>query len=231
MLDTRLRPDRMPDDRPARRTASVEIVAVTPAGMSALRNLFQFYEYDFSEIEAAWCCCGWPLSSARQRPVRSGVVIQADGHLAGFALVNRQTSHVIDGEAVWWMEEFFIMRGYRRTSLGRQAAQLVIERHPGTWEVTQTPNNHAALAFWHNVLAAYGYEEFEFDDPKMGRRPLQRFSIPEPRTLEPFSSSSRAPGSTRPSRRSDCRTGSAASTFRTRPRCTSSPSRSRPARF
>jgi predicted acetyltransferase len=76
------------------------------------------------------------------------------------------------------MEEFFILRGYRRISLGRRAAQLVIERHPGTWEVTETPNNHAATAFWRNVLAAYGYEEFQFDDPKWGRRPLQRFSVP-----------------------------------------------------
>jgi hypothetical protein len=33
-------------------SASIEIVAVTPARMSALHNLFQFDEYDFSEIEA-----------------------------------------------------------------------------------------------------------------------------------------------------------------------------------
>ena len=115
--------------------------------------------------------------------------IQADGHLAGFALVSRRASRVIDGESVWWMEEFFIMRGYRRTSVGRRAAHLVIERHPGTWEVTETPNNHAATTFWRTVLAGYAYKELEFDNPKWGRRPLQRFSVPDSagaaRTLNP----------------------------------------------
>ena len=44
---------RMSDDGVARRAPTrVEIVAVPSTQISTLRNLFQFYEYDFSEI--AW---------------------------------------------------------------------------------------------------------------------------------------------------------------------------------
>jgi predicted acetyltransferase len=123
--------------------------------MSALRDLFQFYEYDFGEIEASGVAADGRFHQLDNARFDHGYFIQADGHLAGFALVSRQASRVIDGEAVWCMEEFFVMRGHRRTSLGRRAAQLVIERHPGTWEVTETPNNHIATAFWRSVLAAY----------------------------------------------------------------------------
>jgi predicted acetyltransferase len=155
----------------------IEIVAVLPAEMSVLRNLFQFYEYDFSAIEAARVGDDGRFHHLERASFEHSYFIKAKGSLAGFALVNRHASCVIDGEVVWWMEEFFIMRRYRRASLGRQAAHAVIERHPGTWELTETPNNHAATAFWRTVLTAYAYEEFEFEDPKWGRRPLQRFSI------------------------------------------------------
>ena len=33
-----------------------------------------------------------------------------------------------------------------------------------------------AIAFWRRVLTTYAYEEAAFDDPKWGRRPLQRFT-------------------------------------------------------
>jgi predicted acetyltransferase len=157
--------------------ALVEIVAVSSTEISTLHNLFQFYEYDFSEIETASVAGDGRFHQLDHAEFEHAYFIQADRDLAGFALVNRRPSSVVDGETVWWMEEFFIMRGHRRGALGRRAAHLVIERHSGTWEVTQTPNNSAAIAFWREVLTIYAYEEVEYDDPKWGRRRLQRFSI------------------------------------------------------
>jgi predicted acetyltransferase len=154
----------------------VEVVAVSPSEMSTLRNLFQFYEYDFSEIEGARVGDDGRFHQLERAGFEQAYFFKVDRALAGFALVSRKTSRLTDGEMVWWMDEFFVMRHYRRTSLGRRAAQAVIERHPGTWELTQTPNNHAAIAFWRAVLAAYAYDEVEIDDPKWGPRPLQRFS-------------------------------------------------------
>jgi predicted acetyltransferase len=156
--------------------APVEIVTVLSTEISTLRNLFQFYVYDFSEIEGARVAEDGCFHHLDNVAFEQAYFIQANGDLAGFALVNRKASRVVAGDVVWWMEEFFVMRRYRRASLGRQAARLVIDRHPGTWEVTETPNNTAAIAFWRKVLAAYAYEEIEYIDPKWGPRPLQRFS-------------------------------------------------------
>jgi predicted acetyltransferase len=157
--------------------ALAEVVAVSSNELGALRNLFQFYEYDFSEIEGARVGDDGRFHQLEKAEFEQAYLFRVDRSLAGFALVNRKASRVMDGEIVWWMEEFFVMRHYRRASLGRRAAQTVIERHPGTWELTQTPNNHAAIAFWRAVLAGYAYDEIEIADPKWGRRPLQRFSI------------------------------------------------------
>ena len=157
--------------------ALVEVAAVSPNEMRTLRNLFQFYEYDFSEIEAAGVGDDGRFHQLEKAEFEHAYFFKVDRSLAGFALVNRKASRVMHGEMVWWMEEFFVMRRYRRASLGRRAAQTVIERHPGTWELTQTPNNHAAIGFWRTVLAADAYDEVEIEDPKWGPRPLQRFSV------------------------------------------------------
>jgi predicted acetyltransferase len=159
----------------SRSPATVDIVVVSPSEMSTLRNLFQLYEYDFSAIETARVGEDGRFHQLDNAAFDQAYFVRADGDLAGFALVNRKPSKVVDGESVWWMEEFFILRRYRRASVGQQAALLVIGQHPGTWEVTETPNNGAAIAFWRRALAPYSYDEVQFDDPKWGPRPLQRF--------------------------------------------------------
>jgi predicted acetyltransferase len=159
-----------------RNAAVVEIVEVEPSQASTLRNLFQFYQYDFSEIEGARVGADGRFHHLEDVEFQYGYFIRVDRDLAGFALVNRKASRLVEGEKVWWMEEFFVMRHHRRAGVGRRAAYLVIERHPGMWELTETPNNGSAIAFWRGVLARYAYEDVEYDDPKWGRRPLQRFS-------------------------------------------------------
>ena len=157
-----------------RSDAAIDVVAVPPTEVSTLRNLFQFYEYDFSGIERISVGPDGRFHHLDHVDFEHAYFIKIDGDLGGFALVTRKPSRVAEGEAVWWMEEFFIMRGYRRASFGRRAAHQVIAQHRGTWEVTETPNNSVAIAFWRSVCAAYQYEEVEFTDPKWGRRPLQR---------------------------------------------------------
>ena len=76
------------------------------------------------------------------------------------------------------MEEFFVLRRFRRSSVGLTVARLVIARYPGTWEVTQTPHNVGATAFWRRALAPFAFEDLEHQDPKWGPRPLQRFATP-----------------------------------------------------
>lgn len=157
-------------------TTVVEIIEVHAPQMTTLRNLFQFYEYDFSEIEPASVGDDGRFHQLDEVTFDHGYLIRVNNAFAGFALVNRQTSRLNPSETVWWMKEFFVMRQFRRSGTGRQAAHLVIAKHPGTWEVTQTPKNGVATAFWRKALTVYSYNDMEIDDTKWGRRPLQRFS-------------------------------------------------------
>ena len=111
--------------------AHIEIVEVLPTDTTTLRNLFQLYQYDFSEIEGGKVADDGRFHHLDNAKFDHGYFIRTDGDLAGFALVDRKTSRIVAGEAVWWMGEFFVMRRFRRASIGQRAAQLVIERHPG----------------------------------------------------------------------------------------------------
>lgn len=159
----------------------VQIADVAASELEVLRQLFQLYEYDFSEIDdGARVADDGRFHHLDHLEFAHAYFIRVDGALAGFALVNRQSSHVNPDDLVWSMEEFFVMRPFRRRSVGRRAAELVIGLHPGTWEVTETPDNGAAIAFWRTVLAPYDYEEVSYDDPRRGPRPLQRFTAEGP---------------------------------------------------
>jgi predicted acetyltransferase len=154
----------------------ITVEPILPTDRPTLRNLCQFYEYDFSEIQPMAVGADGRYHQLDDVAFGHGYFIRVDDALAGFALVNRQRSKLGDYD-VWWMEEFFVLRAQRRAGVGLTAARLVFERHPGEWEVTQTPSNRQAVAFWRHVLAAYGFADAEYQDPRWGPRSLQRFSI------------------------------------------------------
>lgn len=52
----------------------------------------------------------------------------------------------------FWMEQFFVLRRYRKAGHGLALARHVFEHHPGTWEVGQMPGNTAARQFWRRVV-------------------------------------------------------------------------------
>jgi predicted acetyltransferase len=74
-------------------------------------------------------------------------------------------------EGVNDMSEFFVMRKYRRSGVGREAARRVFAMFPGIWQLRQVHGNDAATAFWRAVVPS-GYEEAAVEE---GR--FQRFTI------------------------------------------------------
>lgn len=50
------------------------------------------------------------------------------------------------------LAEFFILRKYRRNGVGRRAANELLVRLPGTWELAVTDYNKPALGFWRRVV-------------------------------------------------------------------------------
>jgi predicted acetyltransferase len=146
----------------------LEVVRASLSDKAVLRRLVQLYHYDFSEWngddvdehgEFAHRYLDHYWTDQDSHPF----LIRQAGQWAGFALV--RTEGVND------MSEFFVMRKYRRSRVGRDAARLVFALFPGAWHVRQLHGNDAATAFWRAVVPN-GYEETV---TKEG--PVQRFTI------------------------------------------------------
>ena len=68
---------------------------------------------------------------------------------AGFALV---APAVVTRSEGCWMEQFFVLKRFRRAGVGFELARHVFFDHPGPWEVGQMPANLAAQVFWRKVI-------------------------------------------------------------------------------
>ena len=135
-----------------------------------IEGLFQFYIHDFSELFPD-ATVGWEFDATGRfgpyehmasywRDVdRRPYLIEADGRAAGFALVN---AHSHRGEPIdHAMAEFFVVRQFRRSGVGHQAARAIFTANPGRWELAIAAPNAAARAFWPKaVLGTPGVREF-----------------------------------------------------------------------
>lgn len=142
--------------------ADVTLEAAARDQRGTFENLFQLYTHDFSEY---WAGRAYGelnedglfgayehLDAYWSEPRHTPLLIRADGHLAGFALVN-DVAH--SGLATdFSMAEFFIARKHRRTGVGQAAATAVIAARPGQWDIAVIRRNTGAQAFWHRVAAS-----------------------------------------------------------------------------
>lgn len=158
----------MVGDEPRDGARTVQVEPVSFADKQVLRNLVEFYVYDYSDY------MGWDvdehgvfgyryLDHYWTEPERHPFFIRVDGRLAGFALVRSGAPHD--------MAEFFVMRKYRRGGVGTDAARIVFARFPGAWEVRQMQENVAATVFWRLAIPV------RFDEEVRDGRPVQLFTI------------------------------------------------------
>ncbi|MDA1192100.1 MAG: GNAT family N-acetyltransferase [Candidatus Poribacteria bacterium] len=141
---------------------NVKLRAALRMEMDAFDRIVQFYQYDFSEIEDGdvekdgrfhYIDVSRYWTGTDFRPY----FILVNDQIAGFAVVREESK----SPPKWWMEEFFVMRKYRRYGTGRHAAMCLFDMFPGEWEVWQSPNNKVARAFWRSVIGAYTNKNFE----------------------------------------------------------------------
>ena len=132
-------------------------------------NLFQLYTHDFSEHwtdradgeldedglfgDYAYLDAYW------SEPRRTPLLIRADGHLAGFALVNDFAHSGLATD--YSIAEFFVVRKHRRAGVGHAAATAIIAARPGQWEIAVIRRNAGAQAFWRRVAAAVASGDVE----------------------------------------------------------------------
>jgi predicted acetyltransferase len=159
----------------------IQVTSAGPEGRTPLLALFELYVYDFSEM------LGFDVDEQGRFPRpdldlywsdrrRSAFLIRADGKLAGFALV-QEGSRISGDAAVRDMDQFFVMRKYRRHRVGETAAAWVFDKLRGAWEVREKAENLAGIKFWRQIIARYTKGEFKevvYDDERW-RGPVQSF--------------------------------------------------------
>ena len=133
-------------------------VAITPATddqKPLIANLVQLYLYDMTESMP------FPVGPDGRfaydffnRFWRFPYLIHADQEIAGFAFVIDECP-LTGRTPCWFMAEFFVLRAYRRRSVGQGALAAMLQRHPGEWHIGVPQANRPAQQFWSRALAAY----------------------------------------------------------------------------
>ena len=131
-----------PDTRPA-----------TLQDRLALLRMLELYQHDLSDIWDQELDAHGEYGYALDRYWQGGpchpFVATAGGHYAGFALVD---GAVKVGRLGHWMDQFFVLKKYRRAGVGQAMALQVFAALPGPWEVGQMLGNLAAQSFWRRVI-------------------------------------------------------------------------------
>jgi predicted acetyltransferase len=135
---------------------NLEIRRATAGDRLPIYRMLELYQYDLSDIwpqELDACGeYGYALDRYWQGAHCHAFVALVDEHYAGFALVD---GAVKVGSSGRWMDQFFVLKKYRRAGLGKAVAMRVFADLPGHWEVGQMPDNVSAQAFWRRVVDEY----------------------------------------------------------------------------
>jgi len=138
----------------------VALEVATPQDAGVLANLAELYVHDLSEVfaldvgrDGRFGYAKLPLYWSEPEH-RFPFLFYCGGKLAGFALVTRGSPASEDPEA-FDVAEFFVVRRYRRSGVGRRAALLLWNRFPVHWTVRVSEGNHGGCKFWGDVIAEY----------------------------------------------------------------------------
>ena len=160
--------------------------------LQIVHNMFTAYFYDLSQFDdnlvintyglPTWAPSGLPGPRDHDECWRmnwwirdrcEAYVIHAEEAPAGFLHILRDKRHLVEGVDQELMD-FYTAPKFRRQGIGRLAARLAFDMHPGTWQVCELERNIPAKQFWHAVIEEY--TAGRFDDMENGTQ--QKFSIP-----------------------------------------------------
>jgi aminoglycoside 6'-N-acetyltransferase I len=148
------------DSRGPEGEMDVEVLRAGPADRATVENLYPLYLHDLSEFSDALEVDGCGRFSAPgdldawwEREALFPHLIRAGGKVAGFGLVCTRP-HVSPGRD-YRMNDFFVLRQWRRAGIGRRAAVALFNAFPGKWEVGWIPANRPAGAFWRSLVAEH----------------------------------------------------------------------------
>ncbi|WP_020060105.1 GNAT family N-acetyltransferase [Bacillus sp. 123MFChir2] len=141
---------------------NLEIEKVKLEDKTVLKNLTELYKYDFSEFDPEdvnehglyeYMYVDHYFTEEGRFPF----FIKVNGKYAGFALIREVEEN---GRTYYSMSEFFVMKKYRKSGVGRHAALQLFSKFHGEWEVAEMEENVPAQAFWRKVISLYTNNEY-----------------------------------------------------------------------
>jgi len=141
---------------------TISLIAATITDYPLIQNMARFYVYDFSRtcgfISSKWTLpedglyeC-FDLKKYIDDPDRHAFLINVDGEIAGFALVDQV---VQSAESTWNMGEFFILAKFQGKGIGQKVAHQIWDLFGGAWEVSVIPENKPAYHFWQKTIRGF----------------------------------------------------------------------------
>jgi predicted acetyltransferase len=138
----------------------VVLEVATAYDAPVLSNLMELYAHDMSEVfalelgpDGRFGYEKLPLYWSEPEH-RFPFLLRYGSRLAGFALITRGSPASDDPED-FDVAEFFVVRRYRRSGVGRRAAFLLWDRFPVRWIVRVSEGNHGGCHFWGGIIAEY----------------------------------------------------------------------------
>ena len=135
---------------------NISLHKVTENEKGIFNNLFQFFAYDFSELNKMNINDDGLYQSLQDvgdyytKSNYSSYFIKVDGKLAGLAVLK-----FINDENINYLRHFFIMRKYRRLKVGEMTVNMLVDMFRGKWRVSQFDFNEPAICFWRKVIERY----------------------------------------------------------------------------
>jgi predicted acetyltransferase len=133
----------------------VELLKIAATDRPTVEHLFQCYLHDMSEFT------GWSISDDGWFTYPPDLLfphwedvdhhpyfIVKEGEIAGFSLVRRSP----ESDHIWDMGQFFVLRKFRGSGLGRLAFFESLNQHKGKWQVRILPENKPAYQFWKTCI-------------------------------------------------------------------------------
>ncbi len=157
---------------PGKMPPRIELVRATPEQQPTVANFMELYAHDFSEFlpiePGPDGRFGYKdLDLYWSDPDRTPFLVRVNGGWAGFVLIRQE--RVAEGsKPVWDVAEFFVLRAWRRQSVGTVVAHQLWQRHPGQWQVRVMEVNAAGCRFWENAVRTFAGDGVRLDSCERG---------------------------------------------------------------
>jgi predicted acetyltransferase len=143
----------------------IQLQAATREQANILGNLLQFYLYDFSVY---FCDApdgyvekdglfdpGFDLNRYFDQAGYWAYLARVEKQWAGFALISDRADQAPPGTPGRSVDEFFVMRCFRRKGIGRAMAFQIFDTYRGFWQIGAIEPNLPAQNFWRVAISAY----------------------------------------------------------------------------